>query len=193
MKGDVAVKKLIYIALISAVSLMSLNAQSEVLAQEKRFAIGIGTYALQLSYDNSNINEDDKFSGAAISLAYSFTDNVAVKGALYKMEHDDVSELEASGYDLVIVGGAGLATQGFKIYGGGGLFSETWEVSGLSGDEDFSGTQLVGGLGYNWDVIAVDLSVSIRDADDYVDLLSRLGGTGDVIAVSGGLTVSVRF
>ena len=173
---------------ILTTTLTSFNVQAEE-QQEKRFSVGIGTYALNLAYSDDAMGADDEFSGLAISAAYAFTDNVAVKGALYSMEHDDISGLDASGLDLVVVGGTGLATHGFKIYGGGGIFNETWEFAGYQ-DEKFSGIQLVGGLGYNWDVVSVDLSIAIRDSDDYADFIP---GTGEITAVSGGLTVSARF
>jgi len=181
------------ITLICVISLMSLSVRAEEQVQEKKFSIGLGTYALILAYSDPAMGSDDEFSGLALNAAYAFNDNVAVKGAYYSLEHDDFSELEATGLDFSVVAGTGLATQGFKIYGGGGLFKETWEVSGFSGDEDFSGLQLVGGLGYNWDVIAIDLSVALRNTDDYVDLLASIGGTGDVTAVAGAFTVSARF
>ena len=180
------------LALISIISLFSLSVQAED-QPGKKFSIGLGTYALTLYYDDSTL-VDDEFSGIAISASYAFTDNVAVKGTYYSMDHDYFGALEASGIDLAVVGGTGLATNGFKIYGGGGIFNETLELSGFSDVEKFSGIQLVGGLGYNWDVVAVDLSLALRDADDYADFVgSVVGGTGTVTARVIALTVSVRL
>ena len=185
-------KTYLQLTLICIISLTSLGVLAEG-QQEKKFSIGLGTYALNLAYGDESMGSDDEFRGFAISAAYAFNDNVAMKGAFYSMDHEDISELEASGLDLAVLAGTGLATQGFKIYGGGGLFNETWEISGVSGDEKFSGFQLVGGLGYNWDVISVDLSVAIRNASDYADFIERFGGTGSITAVTGALTVSARF
>jgi hypothetical protein len=184
-------KARLLITLVCIISLISLSVQADELGQEKRFAIGLGTYAHDIKYDNSFVG-DDEFSGWAISLTYSFTNNFAVKGALYSTEHDDVSSIEAGGLDLAIVGGTGLSTQGFKIYGGGGIFNETIEFPAIP-DEKFSGIQLVGGLGYNWEVVAIDLSVAIRDANDYADFAERYGVTGDVSATAVAFTVSARF
>lgn len=181
----------IQIAAFSVISSVSLSALAEV-QQEKKFSIGLGTYALNLAYSDASMGSDDEFSGFAINASYAFNDHVAVKGAYYSLEHDDFSEIEAKGLDLAVVGGMGLATEGFKIYGGGGLFNETWEFPRFA-DEKFSGIQLVGGLGYNWDVVSVDLSVAIRNASDYADFLESIGGTGTVTAVTGALTVSARF
>ena len=94
--------------------------------QEKNFSIGLGTYSVTLNYSESSPPvEDDKFSGGAISLTYAFNNNVAIRGYLFATEHDEVSILEASGTDIALLGGSGLLTNGFKIYGGGGLFTET--------------------------------------------------------------------
>lgn len=182
------------LASILAYSLTAINAHAEepTPQQEKKFSIGLGTYALTLDNDTSGFSDDD-FYGAALSAGYAFTDNVAIKGAFYYMEHDDFSDLEVTGIDLAVVGGTGLATEGFKIYGGAGFFSEEWEVSGTSGDEKFSGLQLVGGLGYNWEVVSLDFSIGIRDSSDYEDFYEDLGVNSDITAVSASLIVSARF
>ena len=179
--------------LASLLSPLSAYAEESATQQEKKFSIGVGTYSLILDNDTSGF-KDDEFYGAAISAGYSFTDNIAIKGAYYSLEHDDFKNLEVKGIDLAVVAGIGLATEGFKIYGGAGLFSEKWEVDGFSGNEKFSGAQLVGGLGYNWEYVSLDLSVGIRDNSDYEDFINdSLGINTDIVAVSGALTISVRF
>lgn len=170
------------IASVFIISLISLNTHAE--GDEKKFNIGIGTYALTISYPSFI---DDEFSGLGLAASYAFTDRFAIRGEYYSLEHDQLSALEVSGTDLVVYFGTGLATQGFKAYIGGGLFNETWEISGF--EEDFSGLQINGGFGYNWNVIALDLVLGIRDPSDYEDFLS----TPDVTAVSGSLILSARF
>jgi hypothetical protein len=182
-------KNLFWVTLICFFSLMSISVQAD--EQEKNFSIGLGSYVLNLAYDDPAMGEDDEFSGGAVSLTFAVTDNFAVKGALYSMEHNDFSDTEASGLDLTVQGGTGMATNGFKIYGGIGLFNETIETS--LREDDFSGLQFVGGLGYNWSVIAIDLSVGVRDASDYEDFFEQFGGTVTVTAVTAAFTVSVRF
>ena len=120
-------KTYLQIVMLSTIPLFSLNLQADEM-QEKNFSVGLSAYALNLSYSDPAMGSDDEFSGLALNAAYAFNDNVAVKGAYYSLEHDDFSELEATGLDLSVVAGTGLATQGFKIYGGGGFFKETWEV-----------------------------------------------------------------
>lgn len=182
------------IVVLSAISLASLNLQAEE-QQDKKYLIGLGIYGLELNVGDSAIDKDH-FSGLALNAAYAFTDNVAVKGAYYSLKGDDFSELEVKGLDLVIVAGTGLATPGFKVYGGGGFFNETWKLSGFSGDEKFSGLQLVWGTGYNWAVVSLDLSMAIiRISDDYDELISKLSSEADASAAAGTLTIylSARF
>jgi len=176
--------------LISCTLLFFTTAQAG--EEEKKFSIGLGTYGFTLSYDNYFML-DDEFSGLAMHASFAINDNVAVRGAIYSLEHDDFSALESSGYDLTLVAGTGLATEGFKIYGGIGMFSDAWEVSGFE-FIDFSGLQLVGGIGYNWEVVSVDLSVGIRDSDEYIEGFQGIGFvSGELTAISSALTVSARF
>lgn len=138
-----------------------------------------------VSYD---VGADDEFSGGAIAVTYAASNNLAFRGAIFSLEHDDLSELESSGYDLVVYGGTGLIAQGFKVYGGVGVFKDTWEFFDV--EEDFSGLQLSGGLGYNWDAVALDFVIGIRDVGDLAT--SVLGVSADT-AISGNLSVSFRF
>lgn len=162
----------------------SLHAQDGV---PKHWQVGLGFYSTAISYETTS---DDKFSGGAISGTYAVSDNLAFRGTIFSLENDDFSEFESSGFDLVVYGGMGLLTQGFKIYGGGGLFKDTWEIFGF--EEDFSGLQLSGGLGYNWEAVAIDFVIGIRDVSDYDDFVSTVGSTAEA-AVSSNLSVSFRF
>ena len=173
-----------FIAISALLISTSLHAQA---GAPKHWQVGLGIYNSGVSYNDTS---DDKFSGGAISASYAATDNFAFRGTIFSLEHDDFSEIDSNGYDLVIYGGTGLLTQGFKIYGGGGLFKDTWEVLGF--EESFNGFQLNGGLGYNWDVVAIDFVIGIRSVSDYDDLANTFGSTVDA-AVSSNLSVSFRF
>ena len=50
-----------------------------------------------------------------------------------------------------------------------------------------------GGLGYNWEVVALDFVLGIRGTSDYEDSLQDAGISSDVTAVSGSLILSARF
>lgn len=183
-------KLLSQIALISITSLLSLTIQAEEM--EKKFNVGIGTYALSISYDNASSGADDELGGLGLSASYSFTDKFSIRGGYYSLEHDDFSSLDATGMDLTAYFGTGLASQGFKAYIGGGIFSETWDANGF--EEDFSGLQLSGGIGYNWNVMALDFLIGIRDASDYEDFVNTaFDASTDASAVSGSLMLSAVF
>ena len=174
--------------------LTSLLASQNVLSEEleKKLNIGIGTYSLSIAYDNSLVGSDDELGGFGLSALYAFTNNFAIRGEYYSLEHDDFSDLDVSGIDIVAYFGTNLASHGFKAYIGGGLFSETWESGPV--EEDFSGIQINGGIGYNWDVVALDFVLGIRDPSDYEDFVLDVGGiTTDAAAVSGSLILSARF
>ena len=173
-----------FIAITTLLISTSLHAQDGV---PKHWQVGLGIYNFTVSYDNTS---DDDFSGGAISASYAATDNFAFRGTIFSLEHDDFSYIDSSGYDLVVYGGTGLLTQGFKIYGGGGLFKDTVDFSGF--EESFSGLQLSGGLGYNWDAVAIDFVIGIRDVSDYEEVLNTTGAIVDT-AVSSNLSVSFRF
>ena len=173
---------------VSIVLLLPLNTQAE--EQEKKFNLGMSTYALTIAYSNPFFLDDD-LSGFGFNALYAFTDNFAVRGEYYFLEHDDFSPLEVTGVDLVAYFGTGLATQGFKAYIGGGLYNESWSAPGVS-SETISGVQLNGGIGYNWEVVALDFSLGIRGTSDYEDTFF-LNANTDVAAVSGVLSLSARF
>ncbi len=169
---------------------ISLNATAE--ETQKKFTIGLGTYALNISYDNALVGTDDELSGLGLSASYAFSNQFAVRGEYYSLEHNDFSIIDVTGIDLVAYIGTRLATQGFKAYIGGGIYSETWEVGPI--EEDFSGVQLNGGIGYNWDVVALDLALGIRDTNDYTDFIIKNRGINtDATAISGSLILSARF
>ncbi len=174
--------------LISCTLLFFTNAQAG--EEEKKFSIGLGTYGFTVDYtDSAYVNRE--FSGLAINATFAANDNIGVKGAIYSLEADNddynvYDGTESSGYDLTLIAGTGLATEGFKIYGGIGVFNDTWSKPGYY-DSEFSGLQFVGGLGYNWEVISLEFSFGVREADEYNI------NTDVAAAVSAGLIVSVRL
>lgn len=166
--------------------LLSFNASaSDYVA--KPFSIGLGTYASVIAYDNAFI-KDDEFSGLALSFGYAISNNIAFRGTLFSLEHDDYSNIDSSGYDLLAHFGTGLAQEGFKAYIGGGFFRDKWDVGFAS--ETFNGLQLNGGIGYNWAAVSLDLVVGIRDSSDYEQFVFN---TVSAAAVSSSLILSARF
>ncbi|RCU49568.1 hypothetical protein EZV61_15515 [Corallincola luteus] len=162
------------------------NAESIAESETKQWSVGVGSYALIIDSDDYG---DDTFEGYALSADYAINDNFAVRGNYYSLEHEDLSSLEIDGFELLGYFGTGLMTEGFKAYIGGGFFSEN--LDGPFGlDEDFSGLQLNGGLGYNWEYVALDFSLAVRDPSDYEDLGDD---DDDLTVVSGLLKIAFRF
>lgn len=159
--------------------------------EAKNFSIGFGTYALVVAYNNDNY-VNDELAGLSVSASYAFSDNVGMRGTYYSLDHNDIAALDDSGYDFIAYIGDGLQSRGFKVYVGGGIFNESWEIGDNS--ESFRGLQISGGLGYNWDSVALDFVLSLREPGDYEDVIfNNIGDSVNAAAASGGLIISARF
>jgi len=185
-------KQLAFAILISSPFLsIAAIADDSTINTEKHWNIGIGSYATTISVDGHYNDIDREFSGLNFAGSYSFSDNFALRANYFSLENDDFSSFDSKGLELVAYYGTGLATNGFKAYIGGGLYTDEWSYK--SDTEDFSGFQVNGGIGYNWSPVAVDLVLGVRSASDYADMIERTGESGDVTAVSASLLVSARF
>ena len=163
---------------------------------EKPFSVSIGFYTENISLDENislgAFSGDNNFSGYALAIGQVFLDNFDGRITVYSLDHDDFSSFDSEGYDMVLHWGTGLASQGFKAYIGGGYFKETWEFIGIK--ESFEGLQVNGGIGYNWNHIALDFILSLRDPDDYEKFIANtLLIDTSVDAYSGSLLLSFRF
>mgnify|MGYP005991696981 CR=1 FL=1 len=161
------------------------TAETNANQADKQWSVGIGSYALVIDDEDYG---DDEFTGLTLSSTYAFSDEFAMRGSYYSLEHDDWSALEVTGFDIVGYWGTGLMSEGFKAYIGGGVYHESLEVENV--DESFSGAQLNGGIGYNWESVALDLSLGIRTVGDYEDFADD---NADLTAVTSSLTISYRF
>ena len=181
-----------HISFLLALSLISFNAfAASGGGTVKPFSIGVGTYNSIIAYDNSQA-ADDELSGGALSFGYAVSDQFALKVTYFSLEHDDNSSIESTGYDLLAYLGTSLATPGFKAYIGGGYFSDEWELRSFS--KKFSGLQLSGGLGYNWDMVALDFVLGIRDASDYEDFVNANSFVQvSAAAITSSIQLSFRF
>ena len=171
---------------------ISFNAYSDLGGQgEKQFTIGVGTYRSVIAYD-TDFAGDDELSGISFSFGYALSDHFALRGTYFSLEHDDLSDLESTGYDLLAHFGMGLLKPGFKAYIGGGYFRDEWELASFS--ETFSGLQLNGGIGYNWESVSLDFILGIRDSGDYEDFINQNSSIQvSAVAVTGSLLLSYRF
>ena len=166
--------------------MLPLSASGE---QQKKINIGVGTYGLVVVNDSS-VLDDDQLSGYTMSGQYGFSDMFALRAAWYALDHRDFTNIDVQGFDLVAYIGGGMISTGFKIYGGGGYYSENWEISGNS--ESFKGLQLSGGLGYNWQNAGLDFVLALRQTSDYENALATTATAIDA-AASATLIVSARF
>jgi len=156
-----------------------------------KHSIGIGSYALSIT-NNHPYYENDNLGGFAFFGTSAFTHNIALRYGFFFLKHNDYSEIDNNGFEMQVLFGNNFDLVGFKIYGGIGFFSETWEYYYVS--QDFSGFQLSGGLGYNWKRIALEYWFSIRQADDYEAFIEdTVGESMEMAAVSGCLLLSFRF
>jgi hypothetical protein len=157
---------------------------------DKRFSIGFGTYATVISYDDS-ILSNDEFSGISLSFAYALSDVLSLRGSYFSQDHDTFSSIESKGFDFLGHVGLNMGSPGFKAYIGGGIFSEEWETGSLS--QSFDGLQLSGGIGYNWESVALDFILNLRDASDYENFVNNVSPNANAAAASGSLLLSFRF
>ncbi|WP_300667814.1 hypothetical protein [Desulfoluna sp.] len=183
---------------------MMMTAGSAVAAENgSKFKLGVGTYGLIIEGDSATQGtDDDTFYGGALVGTACFTQHVAIRGAFYATEHEDYSDLEMSGMDLQLLLGTNFY-EGFNVFGGIGVYSETLEMSGgsfngvsINAEKDFSGAQASFGVGYSWSKVSLDYVINIRDKSDYEDFIREYSGTNSVdniVAVSGGITLSYIF
>lgn len=181
-----------------AVAVCMMMTAGNAMAEESgtKFKLGVGTYGLIIADDSSSVNShDEEFYGGAIVGTACFTKHVALRGAFYAAENDDDSKWDVSGGDLQLLLGTNFY-KGFNVFGGIGVFTETWEYDGgtiggvsVKADKDFSGAQASFGIGYSWSKVALDYVVNVRDTSDYEDFTN----VDHDFAVSGGINLSYIF
>lgn len=177
-------KKMIGTAVLLTGATVNAHAADE---ETKHVQVGIASYATVISNDVRGV-EDDELSGFALQATGAPNDNFGIRGLYGQQEHDDVTGLDVNVLEASVLGGTGLATEGFKAYGSFGFFDEDWEFAGDS--IGVSGAMFGGGIGYNWEPVSIDFWLNIRDSSDYEDVV---GADVDLTAVSGGLGIAARF
>ena len=157
----------------------------------KTLQVGFGTYALVIAYDDPYTGNDE-LSGTTLAIRAAVTDSFALHANVYSTTHDDDSLIDNSGYDIVAYIGSRLQSTGIKVYAGGGIYSETRELS--SYEVDFNGLQVSGGMGYSWENVSLDFILSLRESSDYEQFIyDTLNISVTSAAVSGSLLLSARF
>ena len=151
--------------------------------EPKHFNLGIGYYTIQI-YDEIYTYDSDRLNGMSLSASYMFSDNIALRGTFYSLKRGNFDNTSADGWEVLAYYGRGMATQGGKWYLGGGYFSEQWDDA--AGSNTFNGLQLGGGFGYNWELVALDMLLQLRDRTDYDNYFGAPGAeinTAGVLAI----------
>lgn len=174
--------------------------------EKKHFSVGLVSFASSLGYNRNEgygeVTETETFSGPGVFFTGAINDNFAMRLTRARQEHETDASYELTATEGSVLLGTGLATEGLRAYGSVGFYNETLEYEGYySGEEDFSGLALGGGIGYNWRPITLEFWLSAREASDYENFLERsnvYGNTSgdsvsDVVAMTGGLGLSFRF
>ncbi|PCI01427.1 MAG: hypothetical protein COB79_04080 [Zetaproteobacteria bacterium] len=187
--------------LIAGLFLSSTLCITQATAEENKFSLGLGSYALGLSSSDPTV-PDLTFGGLALVANYEVTDLISVGGHFYSIDATEfffsgttLVELAYAntGYDALIKLGKNSGL-GLTYFGGIGLYSETIEVSlpafpaAGTASEDFSGTMFGAGIGHNWENVNLLLELYFRSTGDY-----EAGGTASVTAVTSSLNMSYRF
>lgn len=171
-----------------SIGLLSLSAAA-IAEEERNFSVGVTTSGLTLATDGF---EDDEASGLGVTASAYFQDTgrfqLGGRATLAFMEHDDLSGLDVTTFDASLLWGQGFNAEGFKWYLSGGIFNDKWSYDVTSFSENFNGLQLGGGIGYNWDRIALDGWLTARNTSSYkfYDLTPES-------VITGGISLSYRF
>lgn len=175
--------------IVSVLILLTLSLSGAAKAQQFREnQIYVGSKSLTVSHDNAWLGNDE-LSGYQIGYSRVFQRHFEFRGSYYRLEPDSYSDVTVRGVDLAVV--AGNVGPGFKSYAGAGMFSETWDNSF---SHDFSGFQLVFGIGYNLREMGLDLTIAFRDASDYEDFVSsHFDANTNAAAASSSLNIGFRF
>jgi len=182
------------------------NSSSNDANLNKKFSVGVTAYNTTIATTFSNV-EDVEFNGPAIFASYGISDNIGIRASLFSLESETNGALtttQSDGYDLSLHFGTGLETDGFKAYGGFGLFKDKWSgATNYTGSLSFGGLQIGGGLGYNWENLSLDANINLRKASEYREVMDFMianspssfgsSGTGYGLVVSPTLTLSYRF
>jgi hypothetical protein len=173
------------LALLAAVS------ASPAAAQDIRFSLGAGSYGVTHGFTDNY--KDTEFGGLALTAGVAFTNHLGARVNLFSTEWDTSSELEASGFDVLVLAGTNMTALGLNLYASAGFYKEDWEQNGF--EESFGGPQFGFGIGYNWEKVTADFGMNFRDTGDYAGVwVSNTGRRVSPDSVtSTTLSLSYRF
>ena len=156
---------------------------------EYKTNLGLASYALNVNYDRTFY--DDEFSGLGIFMTHALSRTTALRGGVYSLDRQ-VGDVQARGMDVQLLLGNNFIGPGLKVYGGVGLYSESWKIVNIS--DDYSGAQFIFGIGANFGAFAVDWWAGLRSSGDYSDSAANDAGFPiNAGAANGALMFSIRF
>ena len=155
---------------------------------DKPINLSAGMYGSNTTYTNGG--DGDFMKGAVLTAQYAFNDHFALKAAVFSGEETEYKIVENKGYDVSGIIGTGLATEGWKFFGGAGFYGDHWKKGGI--EFTSRGVQINAGLGYNWEHFSLDAVIGMRDADGYTANLSKYGLEVDGVVYT-AVSVGVRF
>lgn len=96
-----------------ATTTVALGVASFAHAEEptKHAQVGIASFATVISNDIQGV-QDDEFAGFSLYATGAPTDNFGVRGLYGQQEHDDIEGLDVSAFEVSVLAGTGLATEG---------------------------------------------------------------------------------
>lgn len=152
----------------------------------KHIQLGIASYATSIAYD-SIWEEDDAYSGIGFFGTIAINDNIAIRGLIADQTHADDSSVSVITKDVYLLLGAGLATEGGKLYLNIGRYNERWSGS-FGSSANASGTLFGFGLGRSWNALTLDFWLNFRSTDDY----EKYTGV-EAASASAALALGLRF
>lgn len=152
----------------------------------KHFQLGIASYATAIAYDSIWV-EDDAYSGIGFFGTIAINDNIAIRGLIADQTHADDSSVSITTRDIYLLLGAGLATEGGKLYLNIGRYNESWSGS-FGSSANASGTLFGLGLGRSWNALTLDFWLNFRSTDDY----EKYTGV-EAASASAALALGLRF
>ena len=173
--------------------LTQITQQSLAESQDTNLRVSLGRHLLTTDPALAYASDlQTQHSGWSIAAEMPQSDHTASRAIFYRVADD---RLTASGLEMQILWGYGLATPGFRIYAGPGFFFE--HRKDLLADQDqfdvFRDFAISAGLGYQYKRYVVDVNYQLRDPRSYERELKTRGGDDSVSANSMNVSFGYQF
>jgi len=173
--------------------LMQLPMVSQAAEHDSNFRLSLGRYITSVDPSASYSSDDQKqHFGWSIAGEMPQSNYTASRAIFYAIDDD---RLGASGLEMQIMWGYGLAQPGFRIYAGPGFFFEHRTDRSAASDKfntyrDFA---ISAGTGFQYKRMILDLNYQYRDPRSYERELKKRGGDESVDASTLNLSIGYQF